>query len=172
MMSTLSSIILIGLIFARIVHGDVCPTQALMKLSSSINLAGCTAGTGLSMSTLASLTTEQVMDLCENSFCRAFLNEVEAENLGDCTIPGLNVFVESDILDQVSEFCNGSGSIGSMSMGSSSFDNETNVGDESEDNSSNGDNTAGRSTSNSTSNAITVTVGIYIMVTATFMAMI
>nr|ABB55936.1 elicitin-like protein INL3a [Phytophthora infestans] len=161
-MPSLTSFVLIGLALAGSVSAEDCSTEALMKLASSTNLAGCTADTGVSVSTISTLTMDQVMAVCQSSSCMGLMDDVASANLGDCTIPGSNVSVQSDILDQVWSMCSGSGTMGSMAAGSSSSSNGgTNVGDESGTSSSSSDKATGgsSSTSGAGNTAGTVTIG-------------
>ncbi|KAG3109101.1 hypothetical protein PI124_g12367 [Phytophthora idaei] len=175
-MPSLTSFVLISLALAGSANAEDCSTESLMKLASSTNLAGCTADTGVGVSSISTLTTDQIMAVCKSSSCMGLMDDVAAANLGDCTIPGSNVSVQSDILDQVTTMCSGSGSVGSMAVGSSSSANgSTNVGDESGKSSSSSDKATGGSGSSSTSGAAstaaTVTVSVASVVMASLMLM-
>ncbi|OWZ03086.1 Elicitin [Phytophthora megakarya] len=157
-MPSLTSFVVFSLAVARFVSAEDCSTEALMSVASNSNLANCTADTGVSIATISTLTHEQLMDVCKSSSCMALMKDVAALKLGDCTIPGSNVTVQTDVLGKVNAMCGGSGmgSIGSMGS-SSSTNSSTNVGDESA--SMNSDNSTGSKSSPSTSNAAVVTTG-------------
>ncbi|POM59282.1 GPI-anchored serine-glycine rich Elicitin INL3a-like protein [Phytophthora palmivora] len=167
-MQSLTSFALISLAFAASVAAEECSTDSLLSLASNKNLASCTADTGVSVSTISTLTHEQIMDVCKSSSCMALMSDVAALSLGDCTIPGSNVSVQSDILDNVASMCTGSGSMGSMG---SSSNGTTNVGDESGESSKTSDNSTG-SKSGSTSSATTVTTSLLSAAAAVFVAMV
>ncbi|CEG41024.1 Elicitin [Plasmopara halstedii] len=104
-MRSLFSFVLTIAFIVESVHGNDCSKFSLMKLAFSKNLAGCTSDTGLSLSTISALTTDQIKEICNSSCCMAFMDDIASANLGDCTIPGKNVSVQSDILDQVAILC-------------------------------------------------------------------
>ncbi|ETM42191.1 hypothetical protein L914_12121 [Phytophthora nicotianae] len=175
-MLSLTSSILISLALAGIVSAEDCSTESLMKLASSTNLAGCTADSGVSVSTISTLTMDQIMAVCSSSSCMGLMDDIAEANLGDCTIPGSTVSVQSDILDQVGSMCSGSGSIGSMAVGSSSSSSSnggTNVGDESGTSSSSTDKATGgsSSTSGASHTAATLTAGLASAVLAVAMVL-
>ncbi|ETP12036.1 hypothetical protein F441_12518 [Phytophthora nicotianae CJ01A1] len=174
-MLSLTSSILISLALAGVVSTEDCSTESLMKLASSTNLAGCTADSGVSVSTISTLTMDQIMAVCSSSSCMGLMDDIAEANLGDCTIPGSTVSVQSDILGQVGSMCSGSGSIGSMAVGSSSSSSNggTNVGDESGTSSSSTDKATGgsSSTSGASHTAATLTAGLASAVLAVAMVL-
>ncbi|KAL3672876.1 hypothetical protein V7S43_002178 [Phytophthora oleae] len=154
---------LLALAIAGAVNAEDCPLESLAGLASSTNLQGCTADSGISVATISALTMDEIMAACTSSSCMGLMNDLKAANLGDCTIPGSNVSVQSDVLDQVASMCSGSGSAGAMaSVGSSSTDGETTVGDASGDTSGSKltGTGSGSNSSNSTSAAGSVAVGL------------
>ncbi|KAL4118561.1 hypothetical protein PRIC2_010886 [Phytophthora ramorum] len=155
-MPSLTSFVLIGLAVAGSVNAEDCSTESLMSLASNSNLANCTSETGISVATISTLSHDDIMSVCESSACMALMSDVASLGLGDCTIPGSNVSIQSDVLDSVTSMCGGSGSMGSMDMvGSSSSTGTTGVGDSS----ASSDKVVGGSSSSSKSGAATVTIG-------------
>ncbi|KAG1709375.1 hypothetical protein DVH05_020030 [Phytophthora capsici] len=162
-MPSFTSFALFALAVAGAVNAEDCPLESLASLASSTNLQGCTTDSGISVATISALTMDQVMAACTSSSCMGLMNDLKSANLGDCTIPGTNVSVQSDVLDQVATMCSGSGSAGAMvSVGSSSSDSATTVGDSSGDASGSKITGTGSdsSSSSSTSAAGSVAVGV------------
>ncbi|KAK1940630.1 hypothetical protein P3T76_008081 [Phytophthora citrophthora] len=161
-MPSFSSFTLLALAVAGAVNAEDCPLESLASLASSTNLQGCTTDSGISVATISALTMDQIMAACTSSSCMGLMNDLKSANLGDCTIPGSNVSVQSDVLDQVATMCSGSGSAGAMAtVGSSSSNSDMTVGDSSGDASgSKVSGTGSSSNSSSTSAAGSVTVGV------------
>ncbi|GMF22277.1 unnamed protein product [Phytophthora fragariaefolia] len=155
----LRSVVLVGLALVSPVIAEDCPTEALLGLASNTNLAACSAEAGVSVATISTLTDNQIKTICKSSSCLGLVSDVASLNLGDCTIPGSSITVQSDVLDRVAAACGESGSAVSGSTGSSgSFKTSgTNVGDDSSVGSSSGDSVVGGSTTGSSS-ASTATV--------------
>jgi hypothetical protein len=171
-MPSFTPYLLIGLALAGAGHAEDCSTESLLSLASNTNLASCTEDTGVSVSTISTLTQDQIMAVCDSSSCTALMSDMASLGLGDCTIPGSNVSVQSDILDSVTTMCGGSGSMGSMdSVGSSSSDSATTVGDESGDSSSSSDKATG-SSSSSTSGAASLAIGCMSAIATAVVAML
>lgn len=131
-----------------------CDTTKLMGLASSTNLAGCTKDTGVSVDNIGSITADQAQSICASTSCMGLFDDIKSLDLGDCTLPGTNVSVQTDVLGNIGKLCGGSG-MGSMDMSSGSMDmtmgsgsstGATTVGDASGDSSSTGDKVSGGST--------------------------
>ncbi|KAG7394654.1 hypothetical protein PHYBOEH_004852 [Phytophthora boehmeriae] len=155
-MHSFSSLALICLAVAGSVHAEECSTEQLMTLAGNKNLATCTSDTGVSVSNIGVMTADQVKSVCESTACMALLKDVSS--LGDCTMPGTNISVKTDVVDKVSTMCDGSGSM-AMSSGSTATSSTgsstggTTVGDESGVSSSSSDNVSGGSSSSSSSSS-------------------
>ncbi|KAG6614445.1 elicitin [Phytophthora cinnamomi] len=161
-MPSLASVVLLSLALVSPVAAKDCPTEALLSLASNTNLATCQTETGVSVATISALTNAQIAKICKSSACLGLMADVASMHLGDCTIPGSSVTVQTDILDRVTAACGGSSSAASTgstgSEGSSRSSGATTVGDESSAGSSKSDKVVGGSTTGSSS-AATVTVG-------------
>ncbi|EGZ09957.1 elicitin [Phytophthora sojae] len=160
-MPSFTSIVLLGLAMASPVRAADCPTEALLGLASNTNLATCQTETGVSVATISTLTDSHISTICTSTACLGLMADVAAMDLGDCTIPGSSVTVQTDVLDRVAAACGSSasststGSTDAGSSGSMRSSGAANVGD---DSGSNSDKVVGGSTTGSSS-ATTVTAG-------------
>ncbi|KAL4118562.1 hypothetical protein PRIC2_010887 [Phytophthora ramorum] len=113
-----SPLVVIILALAATVNAEECATSELMTIASSSHLEGCTSTLGFSgFSAISSLSDAQVQKVCETSACMTLMDEMRSMGFGDCTIPGTNISLESDILDPFAKECSGSGSV-DLSSGS------------------------------------------------------